>query len=200
MRRQAARPGLDAGFTLVELMGVLLILGLIVSVVYISYESMVPKAQLHRAVRELGARIQGTRSDAIARSAPFDILYDLDGDLQRGPAYAVVSPFKIGGGLIQLSGNPETEQDEVEDRIQFDWVEMPDTVLLSQVVVDGIVYDNGVIPIRFDPLGTSSAHSIVLEQPQYDAFFTIEVLGLTGLIRFHEGIVIREPPEDTDFE
>ena len=188
------------GLTLVELLGVLIVLGLISSAAYVSYASMVPKAELHKAVRELAATIQGVRSDAIARSAPFDILYDFEGDLSRPPGYAVVSPFKIGGGLVQLSGNPETDFDETEGRIRYEWNELPESVRIAQVVIDGIAYDRGLLPIRFDALGTSAAHSIVLEQPRYEAFFTIEVLGLTGLVRFHEGVVLREPPHERDFE
>ena len=30
--------------------------------------------------------------------------------------------------------------------------------------------------------------------------FTIEVLGLTGLIRMHDGVVLREPARDEDFD
>ena len=34
----------------------------------------------------------------------------------------------------------------------------------------------------------------------FDRYFTIEVLALTGLIKFHEGIYERETPKDADFD
>jgi hypothetical protein len=53
--------------------------------------------------------------------------------------------------------------------------------------------------VRFDPLGAASDHTIVLVQPEYERHYTIEVLALTGLVRFHDGVFQREPPQEGDF-
>jgi hypothetical protein len=53
--------------------------------------------------------------------------------------------------------------------------------------------------VRFDALGASSGHTIVLAQSPENNVFTVEVLGLTGEIDFHEGTFVREPPKDSDF-
>ena len=199
LRAARATTRARGGFSLVELMGVCFVLALIASVAYVSYQSMLPQAQLHKAVRELAATIQGARSDAIARSARFDVLYDFDGDLDHGPGYAVVSSFKHGGGMVQYSGDPEDEGQLDEQRVRFEWQELPEWVRLKAIVVDGIAYNEGLLPVRFDPLGASAAHTIVLEQPEWGHAFTIEVIGLTGLIRFHEGEFLREPPDEGEF-
>jgi hypothetical protein len=60
-------------------------------------------------------------------------------------------------------------------------------------------YNTGQVVVSFDPLGAASDHTITLVQHPYDNIYTIEVLALTGLIRFHDGEFKREYPEDSDF-
>ena len=59
------------GFTLVELMAVLMILGLVITVTAANWRKIVPRAQLNAAVRNLSNVLNGTRSEAIARNAEF---------------------------------------------------------------------------------------------------------------------------------
>ena len=54
--------------------------------------------------------------------------------------------------------------------------------------------------VRFDPLGASSAHTIVLYHELFQATYTIEVLPLTGEVRVHDGIYERPLPRDGDFD
>ena len=70
----------------------------------------------------------------------------------------------------------------------------------ASVTVGGEVYDSGVVQVVFTPTGRTSSHTVVLSQPLFERMFSIEVLGLTGLIRLHDGIFEREPPRDTDFD
>lgn len=189
-----------SGFTVVELMGVCILLGLLGTVAYVTWQSMLPRAELNSVVRSLAADIQEARSNAIARSARFEILYDFEGQDERGPSYCVTTPYKAGGGLAVDTGDPEREEELRQERLQFDWTELPDSVRFRKIVVDGIEYDKGILPIRFDPLGATSAHQIVLEQPDYGNVYTIEVIGLTGLFRFHEGEFVREPADERDFD
>lgn len=176
-------------FTLVELMGVIMLLGMIGGIGFVTWQSMLPKAELHQAVRELAAAINGVRSDAISRNQPFFLEYDFVGDEESGPRYRVITPFRIGGGIA----GPE------DDRIALGWVSLPGSVVFKQVTFEGVVYDDESLSIRFDPLGTSSSQQIVLHQPQWNNSFTIEIIGLTGTFRFHPGEFSREPPSDTDF-
>jgi len=192
--------GRRSGFTLVELLGVMVVLGLMSSVIYVTWQSMLPRADLNKAVRELAATIHGVRSDAITRSAPFEILYDFDGTEELGPGYSVVTPFRKGGGLLSLSGDAELDEDLLDERIVFERTVLPESVRFKSLFIDGIEYTSGQVPVRFDALGTTSSHVIVLEQPLWESQYTIEVLGLTGLLRFHDGEFIREFPDQADFE
>ena len=175
------------GFTVIELMVVIIVIGLISGTVAMTIEAMLPRARLNSEVRALAATLQGARSDSIARNAEFFVEYDLDNE-----AYRVVTPFSSEGGLMRF-------MEEEEARLAFDWHNMADGVELASVYLTGNQMSEGIVRVRFDPLGAASDHAVVLVQPSYENFYTIEVLALTGLIRFHEGVYSREPPVDADF-
>jgi hypothetical protein len=54
--------------------------------------------------------------------------------------------------------------------------------------------------VRFDPLGASSYHAVVLAQPLFERTFTIEAMPLTGDIRFHDGLFERDAAGPEDFD
>ena len=135
---------------------------------------------------------QGRRSSAStgvpingSRNLKFEIHYDIDNS-----TYWVETPYHIEGGVA--------ESDE-EDRRIVEFTELPETVRFHEITMSGEVFSDGQIEWRFDELGASSDHLIVLYQKPFDRYFTIEVLALTGLVRFHDGYFEREPPRDADF-
>lgn len=173
-----------AGFSLAEMLAVIVILGLMATIVTVNWRAILPKSELHSAVRNLYEDLNSTRSEAIARNAEFRLQYDLE---RR--AWRVVTPFKAGGGLAMTE----------EERLPLPWKELPDGIKFVRIDIEGTSYVKGQCFVRFDPLGASSGHVIVLGQQPDNNLYTIEVLGLTGLIHFHEGTFLREPPRDTDF-
>jgi len=184
-RSLSARAPRRAGFTLVELLAVIIVLALIATLVTINWRAILPRTQLHSAVRSLGAVLQGTRSDAIARNAIFDVQYDLDEH-----RYRVVTPFRAGGGLAPTA----------EDRQALAWQDLPTSVRFRSITIGTEMYEKGLIFVRFDPLGSASGHVIVLAQPADDNMYTIEVQGLLGLIDYHEGLYERAAPREDDFQ
>ncbi|MBK7644019.1 MAG: GspH/FimT family pseudopilin [Planctomycetes bacterium] len=175
-----------AGFSLAEILTVIVILGMIATVVTVSWRAILPKSELHSAVRNLSEDLNGTRSEAIGRNAEYRIQYDLD---RR--AWRIISPFKLDG-----SGNmAQTE----EERLALPWKQLPGSIKFLRIDIDGLSYTQGQCFVRFDALGSTSGHTIVLAQEPENNIYTVEVLGLTGLIRFYEGTFQREPPKDADF-
>ena len=175
---------------MIELMLVIVVLGLTTTMVSISYDAMVPGERLNTSVRDLAATIQGARSEAISRNAEFFIEYDLEEN-----RYRLISPFRRGGGMWV------PEVDTEEDRYTGEWTKLRPGVELAQVTLAGQVYtDNPPVWVRFDPLGAASDHLVLLVQPDYENYYTIEVLALTGLVRMHDGIFERDYPQDSDFE
>lgn len=189
MRSSTGKRPRTAGFTLIELMVVIIILGMIGGIAMVSWEALLPNQKFNTAVRKLSEDLHKTRSDAIARSHEFRIYYNIDTD-----RYRIRTPFRIGGGLA-------TSEDENEERV---WVEDTNLALqdidLMQVTIDDVTYYDGEVYVRFDPLGAASYHTIVLRQDAFDRNFTIEAMPLTGDIRFHDGLFKREQAQENDFD
>jgi type II secretion system protein H len=172
------------GFTLVEMLAVIVILALIATMVTVNWQAMVPKADLHSAVRTLASTLQTAHSEAISRNAVYRIEYDLDKH-----RYRLNTPFKLGGGAASRE----------EDRQTLPWTNLPETVRFNRIQIDGVDYARGMVYVRFDPLGAASGHVLTLVQKPYDNYYTIEVQSLTGLIDYHEGQFMRLPPKESDF-
>ncbi len=184
--------GPRAGFSLIELMGVIVVLGLMATMVAISWTSVLPRAELNKAVRELSSQLYSVRSDAISRKARFEIQYSMEEAEGRPVGYRVVSPFRADGrgGLAM----------QEEDRLAFPWQPLPESVRFKRIRVNGLDLTSGVVSVFFDPLGTSTDHLVILEQEPEGVFFTIEVLALTGDFRLHDGEFVREPAPESDFQ
>jgi len=188
MRSGMARrtTGRRSGFSLTELLIVVAILGLIAGVVIVGGGTMIPGAQLSQVVHTLAAEMYGARSEAISRGHTYHIVYDLDAG-----SYHLLTPFRAGEkGLARTQ----------EERLPGQRRELPRGIEFTRVLVDGLEYTEGKVMVRFEPLGTVSGHSVLLTQGQFEAQYTLEVLPLTGMIRFHEGEFMREPPSEGDFE
>lgn len=185
LQRAVGRRAARAGFSMIEMLGVLVILGLIATIVAVNWRAILPKTELHSAVRTLASRLHGTRSEAIARSAEYRIEYDIDRH-----RYRVNTPFKVDQGLALRE----------EDRVSLAWVELPQTVRFARVQIDGVDYEEGIVRVRFDALGSSSGHVITFVQKPEDHQYTVEVQGLTGLIEYHDGAWSRVAPREEDFD
>lgn len=187
-RAHGQRAAGRAAFTIAELMMVIMIMSLMAYSVGLSFDALVPGERLNASVRALAGVLQGCRSEAISRNAEFLIEYDLDNE-----RYRQISPYRLGGGVMV------TEDEEFDQRQRSGWMALETGVEFASVTVAGELYTGGTVLVRFDPLGAASDHDIVLTQPQFESSFTIEVLALTGLIRFHDGVYRRDPPDDGDF-
>ncbi|HRV81316.1 MAG: GspH/FimT family pseudopilin [Planctomycetes bacterium] len=187
--RSRNRAGSRAGFSIIELTVVVLIIGLMTYAVSVSFEAMVPGERLNTSVRELASTLRDTRREAITRNKDFYLLYDLDQN-----RYREITPFLRGGGLF-ISGYHADDE-----RLLGNWEPLREGVEFEAIVLAGERYEQGQVLVHFDPSGSASEHYVILTQPSYSNQFTVEVLALTGLIRFHEGLYQREPPQAGDFD
>ena len=184
-----------AGFTLVEMMVVIIIVGSMVSVIAMNWQKIMPRTQLGASVRALSNTLASTRSEAITRNNEYRIIYDLDE--QR---YWVETPFLKEGGLALQRIPGEEDPEEENARILTSLTLMKNGVSLSSVTIDEEVYVDGQCYVRFSPQGSSSSHTILLHHASTQRNYTIEVLALSGQIRFHDGVFNRDEVDDGDFE
>lgn len=180
---QAAR-GSRGGFSLAELLAVVVVIGLIAGIVSMSFVATLPRAELNSSVHDIAAAVKGAHSDSIARNAEFRIYYDLEAN-----SFEIRSPFQLGGDLAQRE----------QDRQVIRRVMLPKSVSISRVTIDGIEYKEGRVFVAFSPLGSATGHTINLVQQPAQAVTTIEVLPLTGLVRFHYSDFQREVALEDDF-
>lgn len=187
--RRLRPPRAGAAFTLIELMVVIIIIGLIGGVTVVTINSVAPNQRLNTAVRNLSEVLYEARAKAIADSHEYQIHYDLDAD-----SYRVRTPFRAEGGGYATS--------EEEERLWIHATRLFDEfgVKIEQVLLYDDVYVDGQVMIPFGPLGTTAGHSVVLYQELFERHFTLEVLPLTGDIRFHDGIHERARAEEEDFK
>ena len=177
------------GFTLVELMVVVVIIGMVGSIAFVSWNAVLPNQLLNTAVRTLSEVLHEARTKAIANSREFQIHYDLDAE-----TYRVLTPFKAAGGGYVTSW-------EDEERLWVRYNDLKESgIVIDQVTLHDRTYVDGPVMVPFGALGTTASHTVVLRQAQYDRVFTLEVMPLTGDIRFHDGLFEREAVDEGDFD
>jgi len=183
----AARAGRSA-FTLVELMVVVVIIGLIGGVAVLSLDNVLPGQALNTAIDNLSDALYGARNEAIARSRKFEIHYQIDDD-----EYWIETPYRADGeGLVR--------SDEEARRLINRTSLAKKQIQIVSVTIDEKVYYDGEVEVRFDPLGATSHHTVVLEHGVREETYTVEVMPLTGDIRFHEGYWKRPEVDEGDFD
>ena len=169
---------------MVELLGVLIVMGLIASMVVVNWAGLLPGTELNASVHNLGAAIQGARSDAVSRNGEFRLYYDLEQS-----SWWVLSPYRDDGAPARA----------LEERVIVSRGHFPDSVVIQRVTLAGQEFVEGVVYVSFDALGRATDHTVTLTHTRYDMLMTIEVLPLTGLVRFHDGLFERPILEEGDF-
>ena len=102
-------PSRGGGFTLVELMVVVAIIGLMVTTVSVGFETLVPRERLNTSIRNLAADLMSARASAISQNLEFRIEYDLDN--QR---YRIRGKSQFFGCWIGQAQRNDTKNDSAE--------------------------------------------------------------------------------------
>lgn len=167
------------GFTLIEVLLVIVILGLLSQAVAVSYRSWVPESQLDAAAADLTNAIVTARSEAGIRGERVEFEIDLD-----NARYQYVWPPERRVTL---------DQDLPTERVSG-WFPLDDGILITghQFVGDRIV-DEGRVRIPIDPSGFTADQMIYLglDEPGADNLvWTIQLRGLENeafLVRDFDG-------------
>ena len=169
---------------MVELLGVLIVIGLIASLVVVNWAQLLPGTELNAAIHNLGAAIQGARSDSIARNGEFRLYYDMEQS-----SWWVLSPYGPNGVAARTE----------EERVTVNRAFFPENVAIQRVTLGGQEFVEGTVYVTFDPLGRAIDHTVTLMHTVYGNSMTVEVLPLTGLVRFHDGEFQRPILDEGDF-
>lgn len=175
-----------AGFTLIEVAVVLLILSMLVGTAATNMQGLLPAAVTEAAARELLGTIDFARTQAVARGYPYTVLFDLDE--QR---WTIRTPF-------DEDGNPVADP---ESQTLLAWRSMREGSLLVALLDDtGERRERGVWPLVFHPAGESNDFwAYVGHEASELHLVTVRVLGLTGLATVMQGDVQPQVVTENDF-
>ncbi len=164
-----------SGFTLVELMLVVLLVGLMVGVSTMRLDFMVPKYKLRGAAREVAGLLKQARSRAAGSGKDVYVEFDLP----KGQYWVLVAfPKPVEG---TLDGDPAA----LEYQPLFQQA-LPDGVKFVDIIQGAKDrYDSGRVRLKVSPFG-SSAHLIVNLTNADEREMALRMNGLTGATTFRE--------------
>ena len=176
MQSRAAR---QRGFTLIELIAVIIIIGLIAMVTVTRLDFMVPKYRLRGAARDVGS-VLGL-GKAHAASGGKDVYFEVD--LARG-AYWLLAAFPKSEPGDEFK--PSVRSRPLEYQPIFAQT-LPDGIQFTDVVLgDKDKTNNGRSRARLSALGSSS-HIILNMRNDDGKEISIRMNGYTGVISYADG-------------
>lgn len=167
----------DAGFTLIEITAVVIIIAMITSLAIVRLDGMLPSTRTEAAARELLAELDFARTQSIAKAQEYAVV--LDFAEQR---YAIRVPFDDDGKLIT----------DPYDRPMLTWHQLETGTELSGVLDPrGEMISEGQYALTYDPLGSAPDVHIYLrgegKTDEYDYELTVRILALTGIASVYTG-------------
>jgi prepilin-type N-terminal cleavage/methylation domain-containing protein len=181
-----------AGFTLLELIVVLVVIGLLLAFSPLALDFLVAEKELDSEVTRLATLVDLVKTQAVLDQAKYAMHYDTENH-----RYAVQPPDEV----TQETTDPDAQPvkvlvlDEEIENEQLDWHQLPDGITLE--FYEGRKQLRGSFAVTFSPTGTVPYHTLVLESnrvsslEEEDRTRTIKV-SFTGLISFARGRVVEE--------
>ena len=171
---------LSAGFTLVEMMVVVAIMGLLLGLAVLNFRAISQKEPLEQAVSDVEGLCRRARSEAIVKSRAMDLTIDSGtGQLLLSTApHAINSPDLETGVLTST----------VEDAVVVDQTSLPTDVEMEIVIPEDIMDSEtpGVVVIRFYPNGTAEPLQGLIVLPG-EGVYTMILDPVTGRLNVRDG-------------
>lgn len=156
-----------AGFTLVEISVVVLILALMLTTATVRLDSYLPASRGESAARTLLSTIDLARTTAVSKGVVYQVELDLD-----KKRYRILTPYDKDG---QLARDPQ-------DQRGLNWVELPPGVFFGAILsLSGETITEGSYFLPFDQRGSSEEIYIQIENESGENFaLTATIQALTG--------------------
>jgi prepilin-type N-terminal cleavage/methylation domain-containing protein len=175
------------GFTLIEIMAVVLLLGLALGGVSSNLNAFIPAQQSESAAREVIGVLDLARSAAIANGRPYYLEVDLDQN-----QYRVITPYTADGRVARTK----------EDRTDLGIQHMSNGVYLGGFRYSGVddMLISGVHTVEFNHSGFMNDLVILLRNVEGEAYDLTIVMGaLSGKTLVYDGGFSPGKVTDADF-
>ena len=182
------------GFTLLELMVVIVLIGVGVSVVAIRSGALLPQTKLQAQAERIAGVLDQARQQAVLENETIEMVLYLSPHETHG-----VQGFETRY-IYELDDDGEVVGPGFTPIIEFKPME-EDTELREVRVPGSDPRREGAVNLTISPLGRAPAVDIVVHNPEFpeDEVYTIRVDPLIPASRVMFGDVLRETPEDVDF-
>ncbi|NUN49582.1 MAG: prepilin-type N-terminal cleavage/methylation domain-containing protein [Candidatus Brocadiae bacterium] len=178
----------SSGYTLMEMMVVLVIMGIIIMIMIGRVDSLLPKYRVRAAVRDIASELRLARAQAMSTGMPHYVQYNLE----TGEFWILAPEEKKEGDLTV------EEEDTTENAFkaaEYVWAKTMEQKLPDGVKIEKILWSAGreadLMPVTIEcsPYGSIRSHTIWVTGTEDGSKFTIEPSPLTGFVAFSEGHV-----------
>ena len=180
MSRPSHNTRLNAGFTLVEMMVVVAIMGLLLGLAMLNFRAISQKEPLEQAVSDVEGLCRRARTEAIVKSRPMDLTINSGtSQLLLSTAPHAVNTLDSETGLLIAT---------VEEVIVIDQASLPPDVEMEIIIPEDIMDSEtpGVVVIRFYPNGTAEPLQGLIVLPG-EGVYTMILDPVTGRLNVRDG-------------
>ncbi len=182
------------GFTIMELMMVIIILSIALLIVGVNLDSLIPSERMRADAKAIGSLMQFARAEAACKGVNYGIVYDL-----KNNAYWLLVPRSVNGEYADYNSADELEnsEPEVREKLFYKKLEYPVEFLDVQIGEQHAI-KNKVVKIEITPLGLASGHIVHLRDKEEKTEFSIELNTLTAAVSYYDHY--KEFKEVVDYE
>lgn len=175
--RGRTRGGRRGGFTFIEIILVIAILGVLFAIAAVSFRGLIPRYYLRSSARSIGTLVESLRLSAVTRGVWLGVRYELSPPGDERTYWEVIPPA------------PDDYPDQPIDQRQLIGRERtsPGVRIARVMLGNSQTIDRGQVNILFSPMGNAGSHIVVLEG-EAGRLASVKLNCITGTVEVLEDV------------